>query len=261
MFFHPSRVFPLQWPLSGTTRPAVTCNITLTFIFKVCCSVLLNSHRSARVFACLANRCVLFRILENSLTQIRLQSETLDGSSYREKKQMRLLTLYAKLTPPPPPHSLSFNQTTVAFLTLPYKLECFDKFLKSKVKWRFVLKWGTWRVKAQRSEFFHLPIWKDGPELSCPLRAPQKKGLIIHGWWKSVTVHAQGVHFRKERNLKGSAKTLAVPSHSLAARASACQTRGESNWKDHTKSLKCLFFSAHIRAKPLLLTQPRRRGR
>lgn len=31
MFFHPSRVFPLQWPLSGTMQLTVMCNITLTF--------------------------------------------------------------------------------------------------------------------------------------------------------------------------------------------------------------------------------------
>ena len=31
MFFHPSRVFPLQWPLSGTMRLTVTCNITPAF--------------------------------------------------------------------------------------------------------------------------------------------------------------------------------------------------------------------------------------
>lgn len=55
-----------------------------------------------------------------------------------------------------------------------------------------------------------------------------------------------------------SVETLAVPSRSLAPRAPTCQTGRELNWKDHTKSLKCLFFSTHFGAKPLHLTRPRR---
>lgn len=143
-----------------------------------------------------------------------------------------------------------------AFLALHYKLDCFDKFPKAEVKWSFVLKWVTWRVNAQRSEAFLFPIWKESPELLCPLRAPQKKGdwLSMEGRkaWQSMPKES------REESEGMSVKTLAVPSRSLAPRAPACQTRRELNWKDHTKSLKCLFFSARIRAKLLHLTRPRR---
>lgn len=181
MVSHPSRVFPLQWPLSGTTQPAVMRNITLTFIFKVCCSLPLNPHRSARLFACLANQCVLLRILEKLPDpDLSLQAVIQEGLKCHERKQMRLPTLHATLF-----FFLSFffiNQTMVVALPLYHKLECFDKFPKAEVNWSFVLKWVTWRVNAQRPEFSYFPIWKESPELSCPLRAPQKKGLIIHGW-------------------------------------------------------------------------------
>lgn len=132
MVSHPSRVFPLQWPLSGTTQPAVTRNITLTFIFKVCCSLPLNPHRGARLFACLANRGVLLRILEKLPDpDLSLQAVIQEGLKCHERKQMRLPTLRAKLF-----FFLSFffiNETVVAVLPLYYKLECFDKFPQAEV--------------------------------------------------------------------------------------------------------------------------------
>lgn len=184
-----------------------------------------------------------------------LQAQIEDGLKRQERKQMRLLTLkYMQNSPPPPP--LCFF--LLDFLPLSYKLDCFDKFPKAEVKWSFVLKWVTWRVNAQRSKAFHFPMWKESPELSCPLRARQKKKKkrgIDYPW--RVEKRDSQCPRSPERNLKGWVwKHWQNP---LAPRAPACQTRGELNWKDHPKSLKCLFFSARITAKPLHWTWPRSR--
>lgn len=93
---------------------------------------------------------------------------------YHERKQMRPLTLICKVVLF---LFFFFNQTVVAFLSLYFKLECFDKFPRAEVKWSFVLKWVTWRVNAKRSAI-HFPIWKESPQLSCPLRAPQKRDWL-----------------------------------------------------------------------------------
>lgn len=133
MFFHPSTVFFLFSGLCmAQCGPPVKCNITLTFIFKVCCFLLLNSHRSTHMFACLANRCVLLRIVEKLPDpDLSLHSETHDGLKYHERKQMRPLTLTCKVVLF---LFFFFNQTMVAFLSLYFKLECFDKFPKAEVK-------------------------------------------------------------------------------------------------------------------------------
>lgn len=89
----------------------------------------------------------------------------------RESRWDCWLYSICKTAPPLPPFFL------LDFLPRYYKLDCFDKFPKAEVKWSFVLKWVTWRVNAQRSEAFHFPIWKESPELSCPLRAPEKRGI------------------------------------------------------------------------------------
>lgn len=72
MFFRPSRVFPLQWPLSGTMRLTVTCSITPAFArsaaaaalsppWQVCC-IPARAHR--HVFACKPIRIILWIFTE-----------------------------------------------------------------------------------------------------------------------------------------------------------------------------------------------------
>lgn len=54
------------------------------------------------------------------------------------------------------------------------------------------------------SAFFSTCQYKRrSPELSHPWRTLQKWELIIHGWWRSVRVSAQGVLLRREWSVQG----------------------------------------------------------
>lgn len=143
----------------------------------------------------------------------------------------------------------------VAFLPLYFKLECFDKFPKAEVKWSFVLKWVTWRINAQKSAI-HFPIWKESPQLSCPLRAPQR------GDWLSTDGRKAWQSMPKESSLGGRglwmSKHWQYPlAHSLPV---LLHVRPVGNWTERITQNPWSVYFSHIRAKPLHFVQPTEMG-
>lgn len=97
MFFHPSRVFLLQWPLSGTMQLTVTCNIILTFSRSAAVIIagLLYSCKGTSARVCLSSKPIRISLDFTKFPDpdLSLQAATKDGFKrycMRGKLQMRM---------------------------------------------------------------------------------------------------------------------------------------------------------------------------